>query len=78
MPVYINRNSNHSPAIIKETTKAIAKRTSNISSSKVVLSESISIYLSALRKRDFHDNITFIPKTTSTETKYKKKRKKIK
>ena len=69
MPVYINRNSNHSPAIIKEITKAIAKRTSNISSSEVVLSELISIYLNALRERDLHDNITFIPKTTSTDTK---------
>ena len=75
MPVYINRKSNHPPTIIKEIPKAIAKRISDISSSEVVFNESIPIYSDALRKRGFHDNVTFIPKTTNTKTNKKKTRK---
>ena len=72
MPVHINRKSNHPPIIIKEIPKAIAKRISDISSSEVVCNESIPIYSDALRKSGFHDNITFIPKTTNTKTNMKK------
>ena len=50
MPVYINRNSNHPPTIIKEIPNAIAKRISDISSSEVVFNESMPIYSDALKK----------------------------
>ena len=72
MPVYINRKSNHPPTIIKEIPKAIAKPISDISSSEVVFHESIPIYSDALRKSGFHDNTTFILKTTNTKTNKKK------
>ena len=75
MPVYINRKSNHPSIIIKEILKAIAERISDISSSEVVFNESISIYSDALQKNGFHDNITFILKTTNTKTNKKKTRK---
>ena len=75
MPVCINRKSNHSSAITKEIPKAIAKRISDISSSEVAFNGSISICSDALRKSGFHDNITFIPKTTNTKTRKKKTRK---
>ena len=68
MLVYINRKSNHPPTLIKEIPKAIAKRISDISSSEVVFNESIPIYSDAIRKSGFHDNVTFIPKTTNTKT----------
>ena len=71
MPVYINRNSNHPPIIIKEIPNAIAKWISDISFTEVVFNESIPIYSDALRKKGFH-NITFMPKTTNTKTKKKK------
>ena len=74
MPVYINRKSIH-PTKIKEIPKTIAKWISDISSSEVVFNESIPIYLDTLRKKGFHDNITFIPKTTNTKTNKKKTRK---
>ena len=73
MPVYI-RKSNHPPTIIKEIPKAIAKRISDISSSEVVFNDSIPIYSDALRKSAFHDNITFIPKTTKTNKKTRKRK----
>ena len=72
MPVCINRKSNHSSAITKEIPKAIAKRISDISSSEVVLIESIPIYSDALRKHGFHGNVTFIPITTNTKANKKK------
>ena len=75
MPVYINRKSNHPLTIITEIPKATAKRISGISSCEVVFNESIPIYSDALRKSGFHDNITFIPKTTNTKTNKKKTRK---
>ena len=75
MPVYIKRKSNHPRTIIKEISKAIAKRISDISSSEVVLIESIPIYSDALRKCGFHDNVTFIPITTNTKANKKKRRK---
>ena len=67
---YINRKSSHPPTIIKEIPKAIAKQIPDIS--KVVFNELIPIYSDALRKCGFHDNITFIPKTTNTKTNNKK------
>ena len=36
VPVYINKNSNHLPQVLKELPKTIEKRISNISSSKDV------------------------------------------
>ena len=42
MPVYINKKSNHSPTIIKDIPKAIAKR---ISSSEAVFSVCPSQYI---------------------------------
>ena len=68
MPVYINRKSNHPPTIIKEIPKAIAKRISDVSSSEVAFNELIPTYSDAVRKSGFHDNVTFIPKTSNTKT----------
>ena len=72
MPAYINRKSNHPPTIIKEIPKGIAKKISDTSSSEIVFNELIPLYSDALRKSGFHDNITFIPKTTNTKTNKKK------
>ena len=55
--------------------KAIAKQISDISSSEIVFNELFPIYSDPLRKSGFHDNITFIPKTTNTKTNKKKTRK---
>ena len=55
--------------------KAIAKQISDISSSEIVFNELFPIYSDLLRKSGFHDNITFIPKTTNTKTNKKKTRK---
>ena len=75
MMVYINKKSNHSPTIIREIPKAIPKRISDISSSQIVFHKSIPIYSDAPGKSGFHDNITFIPKTTNTKTNKEKTRK---
>ena len=69
---YINRKSKHPPTMIKEVPKAIAKQISDTSSSELVFNYSIPVYSDALRKCGFHDNITFIPKTTNTKTNNKK------
>ena len=72
MSVYINRKLNHLPTIIKEITKALAKRISDFSSSEVGFNESIPIYSDALRKSAFRCNILLIPKIPNTKRNKKK------
>ena len=43
-PLYINKNSNHSPTVIKQTLKAISKRIPDISSAKEIYDQNISYY----------------------------------
>ena len=42
-PIYINKNSNRRPQVLKELPKAIEKRISTISSSKEIFNNSISL-----------------------------------
>ena len=48
-PVYINKQSNHSPNIIADIPKAISERLTNISCNKNVLDRNIDIYQTALK-----------------------------
>ena len=59
----------------KKVLKAIVKRISNIFLSEGFLHESIPTYSDGLRKSDFHDIITFIPKTTNAKINKSKSRK---
>ena len=56
-PLYINKNSNHPPTIIKQIPKAIAKRISDISSNKEIYDQNINYYKEAL-ERSGYNNIT--------------------
>ena len=49
-PVYINKNSNHPPQVLKELPKTIEKRISNISSSKEIFDISKPIYEKSLHE----------------------------
>ena len=55
-PLYINKNSNGPPTVIKQIPKAISKRISHISSSKEIYDQNISYYKEAL-KHSGYDNI---------------------
>ena len=52
-PLYINKNSNHSPTVIKQIPKAISKGISDISSSKEIYNQNISYYKDALKHSEY-------------------------
>ena len=61
-PVYVNRNSNHPPSIIKMLPKMIQKRISALSCSKEVFEEEAPFYQNALKQCGYTDaNLTYDP-----------------
>ena len=74
-PIYIDKNSNHPPNILKQLLKSIVKRISDTSSNEEIFNRSINIYKEALNKSGFKDELKYIPKTTvQPENSHKKKR----
>ena len=74
-PVYINKDSNHPPSIIKQLPQAVAKRISDISSNKEIFNSAIPIYTEALKKSRFNETISFQkPHISTNHTSMKKKR----
>ena len=53
-PVYINKNPNHPPTVLRQLVKSITKRTSETSPNEQIFQESISIHKVALKKSGFH------------------------
>ena len=53
LPVYIHKHSNHPPTILNELPKSIAKRISNLSSSKNIFQNAILVYKEAVQKSGF-------------------------
>ena len=54
-PIYINKQSNHPPNILKQLSKSIAKRISDTSSSKDIFDK--SIYQNALCESGFKEDL---------------------
>jgi len=75
-PVYINKDSNHPPSILKQLPQAIEKRISDISSNEEIFNNAIPAYTEALKKSGFNEKVSFEkPDTTKNHTEMKKKRK---
>ena len=56
---YINVNSNHLNAIIKEVPKAVNIRISRLSSSKKIFQDSCKMYMEALKSSGFSEEFTY-------------------
>ena len=54
-PVYINKNSNHPPTVLRQLAKSVSKRISETSSNEQIFKEFIPIYEEALKKSGFHE-----------------------
>ena len=67
-PVYIDKNSDHPPAVLKQLPKSMAKWISDISSDENVFGNSIRTYSGALRKSGFNDRLTYNTKITDCDT----------
>ena len=78
-PIYINKQSNHPPNVLKQLPKSITKRISDTSSSKDVFDKSILIYQNALFESVFKEELKHMPSDTSfqEENDQRTKRRKI-
>ena len=81
LPVYLHKDSNHPPTILKELPNSIAKRLSDLSSSENVFYDCIPVYKEALQKSGFTSELVYTPKSVesnnNSEESKKRKRKVI-
>ena len=61
-PVYINKNSNHPPTVLRQLAKSVSKRISETSSNEQIFKESIPIYEKALKKSGFQTKLNMLEK----------------
>jgi len=72
--LYVHQQSNHPPALLKNTPLNINKRLINISSSKEVFDAAIAPYQKALNESGYDHKLTYHPEAQQT-TRNKRKRK---
>ena len=77
-PVYINKNSNHPPTVLRQLAKSVSKRISETSSNEQIFKESIPIYEEALKKSGFHEKLEYVREEVDKHGKEEKKRQKRK
>ena len=58
--IYINKNSNYPPNILKQLPKSTAKRVSETSSSEEIFNKSIKIYSKTLKESGFKDKLRYL------------------
>ena len=59
--IYINKNLNHPPNILKQLPKSIAKHISETSSNEEIFNKSTKIYSKALKESGFTDEPKYLP-----------------
>ena len=72
-PVYINKNSNHPPTVLRQLAKSVSKRISETSSNEQIFKESIPIYEEALKKSGFHEKLEYVREEVYKHGKEKRK-----
>ena len=68
-PVYVNKNSNHPPSIIKNIPSAVNRRLSKISANEKVFAEAIPPYQDALNKSGYDHQLKYEPTPTNNNRK---------
>ena len=63
--IYVSKQCNHPPNILKQLSKCIAQRISDTSSSKGIFDKSISIYQNSLCESGFKEVLKYLPHDTS-------------
>ena len=74
--MYINKNSNHPPIVLRQLAKSISKRISETSSNEGIFKESITIYEEALKKSGFHEKREYVREDEDKRGKKEKKKRK--
>ena len=75
-PVYVNRNSNHPPSILKNIPEAVTRRLSRISANEDVFKEAIPPYQNALNMSGY-DYVMKYEETHTTHNEKKNRRRRI-
>ena len=73
-PLYIHKNSNHPPNIIRDIPKSISKRLSDISCNQEVFEKALPLYENALKHSAFDTSLQYVQKTSQTEDNTNNKR----
>ena len=76
--MYINKNSNHPPTVLRQLAKSVSKRISETSSNEQIFKESIPIYEEALKKSGFHEKLEYVREEVDKHGKEEKKMRKQK
>jgi len=63
-PLYVHKESNHPPSIIKNIPESINKRLSNISSNENIFNDATPVYQEALNNSGYDYNLKFNPQNT--------------
>ena len=74
--LYINKESNHPPSIIKQLPLSIENRLSNLSSAKI-FNESAGVYQEALNKCSYKHKIKYYPAPLKSDSKNSNRKRKI-
>ena len=74
-PIYINKNSNRRPQVLKELPKAIEKRISTISSSKKIFNNSKIIHEDTLKKSGFQNILSYQQHNIQNNDEHQEKKK---
>ena len=64
-PLYISKQSNHPPSILKQVPNSISRRLTDISSSEQVFQQASPQYEAALRMSGFEESIEYLAKERS-------------
>ena len=73
-PLYVHRDSNHPPSILRNLPESINKRISNISSNEDIFNEAIPPYQEALNKSGYNYQLKFNQQSSQSEVKNTRKR----
>ena len=60
-PLYVHKQSNHPPNVLKQIPKGIARRLSDISSSQEIFQQASPVYEEALRKSGYDEELQYCP-----------------
>ena len=72
--LYVHRQSNHPPALLKSILQNINKRLTNISHNKEVFDDTIEPYQKAVKESAYDHKLTFNPEKKQTKEKEPKKK----
>ena len=78
VPVYITKNFNHPPQVLKELPKTIKKGISTISSSKQIFNNLKTIYEDTLKKSEFQNKLSYQQNSIQNNNEHQEKKKKKK